>query len=205
MFEVLSTFQHEIEKSDILSRLNLKMGQFLLVSAHREENIEPANQFAKLVNALNVLAERYNMPIIVSTHPRTRKKIESLDTRFSDNIKLIKPLGFLDYNKLQISAKAVLSDSGTITEESSILNFPALNIRENHERPEGMVEGVVMMVGFNIDRIIQGLNILENQGRGESRTLVIVDDYNVKNVSDKVVRIIHSYIDYINQLVWKKY
>lgn len=204
MAEVLAYFRPRIDSSDVVGRLGLIEGQFFVVSAHREENIDSSVNFAKLVALLNAVAERFRLPVIVSTHPRTQKRVEAMDTNFHANVRLLKPLGFTDYNKLQLSAKAVLSDSGTITEESSILNFPALNLRETHERHEGMEESAVMMVGLDIDRVLQGLSILESQARGESRLLRQVADYSMPNVSDKVLRIIHSYTDYVNRVVWKK-
>ncbi len=204
MFEVLQHYRSGIESSDILNKLNLKEGGFFVVSAHREENINSDSNFKKLVTVLNTVAEQYELPIIMSTHPRTQKRVDSMNIQFHALVNLVKPMGFKDYNKLQISAKAVLSDSGTISEESSILNFPALNIREAHERPEGMEEGAVMMVGLDVARIIQGLNILNSQSRGDERTLRPVEDYSMPNVSDKIIRIIHSYVDYINRIIWKK-
>jgi len=180
-----------------------KKEKYFVVSAHREENINSGN-FDKLVSTLNLIAEKYQLPIIVSTHPRTRNKINEKGIQFNPLIQLMKPLGFHDYNHLQKNAKAVLSDSGTISEESSIMNFPALNIRDAHERPEAMEEASVMMVGLNTDRIMQALEVLENQWRGEKRILRPVNDYSVPNVSEKIVRIILSYTDYINQKVWKK-
>lgn len=205
MYEVLTHYLGGIEASDILNRLGLKAGDYFLVSAHREENIEPESSFAKLVALLSVLAETYRLPVIVSTHPRTQKRIDNAGVHFAENIQLMKPMGFKDYNKLQMMARVVLSDSGTISEESSILNFPALNIREVHERPEAMEEASVMMVGLEQQRVMQALAILERQPRGESRLLRPVADYSMPNVSDKVVRIIHSYTDYVNRAVWKKY
>tara|TARA_B100000787_G_scaffold94656_1_gene69890 strand:- start:11490 stop:12620 length:1131 start_codon:yes stop_codon:yes gene_type:complete len=205
MFEVLSQYRSKIDNSDVLKKLNLDVGQFFVVSAHREENIDSDINFDKLITTLNVLSETYNLPIIFSTHPRTKKRIEKKGVKFHENIKLLKPLGFTDYNKLQISAKAVLSDSGTINEESSILNFPALNIREAHERPEGMEEASVMMVGLDSERVMQGLEILKDQPKGSVSILRRVADYSIPNVSHKVVRIIHSYTDYVNRVVWKKY
>ncbi|AZM37194.1 UDP-N-acetylglucosamine 2-epimerase (non-hydrolyzing) [Acinetobacter baumannii] len=205
MFEVLNHYKAKIEASDVLERLSLKEQQYFIVSAHREENINSDQNFLDLVEMLNAVAEKYQFPVIVSTHPRTRKRIEQLNIEFHPLVQLLKPLGFSDYNKLQLSAKAALSDSGTINEESSILNFPALNLRQAHERPEGMEEAAVMMVGLTAERILQGLEILESQTRGEERLLRLVADYSMPNVSDKVVRIIMSYTDYVNRVVWKKY
>jgi UDP-N-acetylglucosamine 2-epimerase len=205
MNEVLKYYLKEIEASDVLDRLRLEKEKFFVVSSHREENIDNELNFRKLVDVLNTIASKYNLPVIVSTHPRTQKRIDSAKVKFHKNIQLLKPLGFKDYNKLQISAKAVLSDSGTINEESSILNFPALNIRETHERPEGMEETVVMMVGLEIERVMQALEIIKNQHRGDQRMFQQVPDYSMPNVSDKVVRIIHSYTDYVKRVVWKKY
>jgi UDP-N-acetylglucosamine 2-epimerase (non-hydrolysing) len=205
MFEVLDYFRPQIEASDVLERLGLKEHTFFVVSAHREENVDSEKNFVKLVESLNTVAETYQMPVIVSTHPRTQKRVDALGIKFHEHVRLLKPLGFMDYNKLQLSAKAVLSDSGTINEESSILNFPALNLREAYERPEGMEEGAVMMVGVNGDRLLQALTILDKQPRGDDRLLRLVDDYSMPNVSDKIVRIIHSYTDYVNRVVWKKY
>lgn len=205
MFEVLNHYRTAIEDSDILDRLQLKSGQFFTVSAHREENIDSDNNFIKLVEVLNTVAEKFNLPVIVSTHPRTQKRVDAMGVKFHPNVQLLKPLGFMDYNKLQLEAKAVLSDSGTINEESSILNFPALNLREAHERPEGMEEAAVMMVGLEVERVLQALDILDTQARGATRTLCLVEDYSVPNVSEKVVRIIHSYRDYVMRTVWKRY
>jgi UDP-N-acetylglucosamine 2-epimerase len=205
MFEVLTHYRDRIEASDVLSRLQLEAGGFFVVSAHREENIEADRTFGKLVEVLNALAQDHGLPVIVSTHPRTQKRIEAAGVKFDERVRLLKPLGFHDYVKLQLNARAVLSDSGTINEESSILNFPALNIREAHERPEGMEEGAVMMVGLEVGRVRQGVAILATQARGELRTLRRVADYSMPNVSDKVLRIIHSYTDYVNRVVWKKY
>ena len=205
MFEVLAHYRPQIDASDVLQRLALQPGQYFVVSAHREENIESLQSFTRLMAVLNAIAEDHDLPVIVSTHPRTRKRIEALDVRFHARVRLLKPFGFHDYVKLQLAARAVLSDSGTISEESSILNFPALNLREAHERPEGMEEAAVMMVGLEVDRVRQGLAILSTQLRGEQRSMRAVADYIVPNVSDKVVRIIHSYTDYVNRVVWKKY
>ncbi|EQA69651.1 non-hydrolyzing UDP-N-acetylglucosamine 2-epimerase [Leptospira noguchii] len=205
MFEVLNYYLEGIKKSDILEKLKVSEGKYFVVSAHREENIDSDKNFAKLVDVINTIAEVFKFPVIISTHPRTQKKINVANTSFNPLVQLLKPLGFKDYNKLQLSAKAVLSDSGTITEESSILNFPALNIREAHERPEGMEEASVMMVGLEKERILQALQILEKQPRGEEKLLRNVSDYSMPNVSEKVVRIIHSYTDYVNRVVWKKY
>jgi UDP-N-acetyl-L-fucosamine synthase len=202
MFEVINNKLKDIEGSDIVERLNLKKEQYFVVSAHREENISSDKNFLDLVDTLNSIAEIYNLPIIISTHPRTRNKINELNIEFSPLISLMKPLGFNDYVKLQKDAKAVLSDSGTISEESSILQFPALNIREAHERPEAMEEASVMMVGLEKERILQGLEVLSTQN---NKTLRKVSDYSMPNVSDKVLRIILSYTDYVNKTVWKKY
>jgi UDP-N-acetylglucosamine 2-epimerase (non-hydrolysing) len=203
MFEVLNAYMNGIDHSDVLKRLKLTKEKYFVVSAHREENINSTN-FDKLVQTLNLIAETYKCPIIVSTHPRTRNKIIEKGIEFHPLIQLMKPLGFHDYNHLQKNAKAVLSDSGTISEESSIMNFPALNIREAHERPEAMEEASVMMVGMNTERILQGLDILETQKRGATLTLRKVSDYSMPNVSDKVVRIIISYIDYVKRVVWNE-
>lgn len=205
MYEVLHHYLPQIESSNILSALELEVQGYYVVSAHREENIESDRAFAKLAEILNAVAEDNNLPVIVSTHPRTQKRIDSAGVKFHSQVQLLKPLGFFDYVKLQMSAKAVLSDSGTINEESSILNFPALNLREAHERPEGMEEASVMMVGLEIERVRQGLDILNSQLRGPERGMRLVTDYSMPNVSDKVLRIIHSYTDYINRVVWKKY
>lgn len=205
MFEVLNHYRDGIEGSDVLERLGLEAGKFFVVSAHREENIDSDKNFFKLVEVLNTVAAQYGYPVIVSTHPRTQKRVDAMGVEFHKNVKLLKPLGFKDYNQLQLSATAVLSDSGTINEESSILNFPALNIREAHERPEGMEEAAAMMVGLETERVLQGLQILKSQSRGEERSLRLVADYSMPNVSDKVVRIIHSYRDYVMRTVWKSY
>ena len=204
MYEVLSHYRPGIDAADPLPTLGLKPHDYFLVSAHREENIESDVQFNGLIQILNGLAERFDKPVVLSTHPRTRKKIEASGAKLDDRVMQMKPFGFLDYVHLQMKARAVLSDSGTITEESSILNFPALNIRETHERPEGMEEGAVMMVGMNPDRVFQGLEILESQPRGADRLLHVVRDYDVDNVSEKVVRIIVSYTDFVNRVVWRK-
>lgn len=205
MFEVLNHYRDGIEASDVLERLGLEAGKFFVVSAHREENIDSDKNFLKLVDTLNTVAEQFDLPVIVSTHPRTQKRVDAMGVTFHANVRLLKPLGFKDYNKLQLTSKAVLSDSGTINEEASILNFPALNIREAHERPEGMEEAAAMMVGLEAERVMQGLSILESQLRGEQRSLRLVADYSMPNVSDKVVRIVHSYTDYVNRTVWKRY
>ena len=201
MFEVINMKLKDIDASDILKRLELEAGKYFVVSAHREENVGSDRNFLNLVESLNAVAEKYKMPIIVSTHPRTRKRIEELGVKFNPLVNLMKPLGFNDYVKLQKEAKAVLSDSGTISEESSILGFPALNIREAHERPEAMEETSVMMVGLQKERIMQGLAVLETQ---DKTTLRKVSDYSMPNVSDKVLRIILSYTDYVNRVVWRK-
>lgn len=204
MYEVLHYYGEGIAASQALATLGLEPGGYFLVSAHREENIESAAQFNGLVSVLNTLADRFDMPVVLSTHPRTRKKIESSGVTLDPRVRQLKPFGFLDYVHLQTQARAVLSDSGTITEESSILNFRALNIRETHERPEGMEEASVMMVGMNPERVLQGLAILESQPQGADRLLHIVRDYDVDNVSEKVVRIIVSYTDFVNRVVWRK-
>lgn len=204
MYEVLHHYLPKIEASPALDRLGLKALQYFVVSSHREENVDCPLHFAGLVELLNGLARAYDQRVIVSTHPRTRKRFEAEKVLLDQRVELLKPLGFCDYVKLQIHAHAVLSDSGTVTEESSILNFPALNIRDAHERPEGMEEGAVVMTGMNFGRVKQALALLENQGREAQRTLSLVADYNVPNVSEKVVRIILSYTDYVNRVVWRK-
>lgn len=205
MCEVLAYYAPKIAASDALSRLHLQPGQYFVVSAHREENIESDHNFAGLVATLNTVAAAYGLPVVVSTHPRTRKRIDSLGVTLDPGVQLLKPVGFSDYVRLQKQAKAVLSDSGTINEEASILNFRALNLRDAHERPEGMEEAAVMMVGMNPERVMQGLAILDSQPAGEERLLRQVADYSMPNVSEKVVRIIHSYVDYVNRVVWKRY
>jgi len=202
MCEVLDYYAEKIRQSDVLARLDVKEGEYFVVSAHREENIESDANRSGLVDILNGLAEEFGMPVIVSTHPRTRKRLEAGDYTLDSRVRLMKPLGFTDYVRLQIGAKAVLSDSGTISEESSILNFRALNLREAHERPEAMDEGSVMMVGMSLERVMQALMVLESQPTGERRSLRQVADYSMPNVSEKVVRIIHSYVDYVHRTVW---
>mgnify|MGYP006425066647 FL=1 len=205
MFEVLNYYMPEIDSSNVLSKLLLKKHEFFVVSAHREENVDTPKNLVKLADTLNSLAQVYGYPVIVSTHPRTRKRIEEQGLDFNPLVQLLHPLGFHDYNKLQKSAKAVLSDSGTISEESSIMNFPALNIREAHERPEAFEEGSVMMTGLDFVRIAQALAVIQSQPRGNERLLRPVNDYSMPNVSDKVVRIILSYRDYVMRTVWKNY
>ncbi len=209
MNEVLTYYRSQIDASDVLQRLELEEESYFVVSAHREENIESDQSFVKLVAVLNAVAEEYKLPVIVSTHPRTRKRIDIMGITFNPLVRLLKPLGFHDYVKLQLSARATLSDSGTINEESSILNFPALNLREAHERPEGMEEAAVMMVGLEVERVRQGLAILASQSRDSERTdthrVRQVADYSMPNVSDKVLRIIHSYTDYVKRVVWREY
>ncbi|MGP4038812.1 non-hydrolyzing UDP-N-acetylglucosamine 2-epimerase [Gracilibacillus sp. D59] len=201
MYEVLSWKREEIEKSNVLEKLDLNKGQYFVISAHREENINSDKNFNDLIESLNGIAEQYKLPIIISTHPRTRKMIDKSGVELHPLIQTLKPLGFNDYNKLQLCSRAVLSDSGTISEESSILGFRALNIREAHERPEAMEEASVMMVGLNKERILQGLSVLETQARN---TLRLVSDYSMQNVAEKVLRIILSYTDYVNTNVWRK-
>ena len=205
MYEVLHHYLPQIQASDVLQRLELTEQKYFVISAHREENIESNQSFPKLIDILNALAEDYDLPVIVSTHPRTQKRVDTMGAKFHPQIRLLNPLGFHDYVHLQMNAKSVLSDSGTINEESSILNFPALNLREAHERPEGMEEATVIMTGLEMDRVRQGLAILQTQPRGDERGLRLVADYSMPNVSEKVVRIIHSYIDFVNRVVWKKY
>jgi UDP-N-acetylglucosamine 2-epimerase (non-hydrolysing) len=204
MYEVLHYFLPKIEKSNILSQLHLQDRDYFVVSSHREENIDSPAQFEKLIRMLNGIAENYGKRIIVSTHPRTRKKIDDLGIELRHEIELLKPLGFCDYVCLQMHARATLSDSGTITEESSILNFPALNIRNAHERPEGMEEGAVMLTGLELELVMEGLAILNIQSSNKGRTLRIVQDYDIPNVSEKVARVILSYVNYVNRFVWHK-
>ena len=205
MYEVINYYLPQIKSLSLLKKLKLQPKEYFLVSVHREEHVDCENLFFKLVKILNTLAEDYNIPVIVSTHPRTKKRIDSSDAKFHSLVKLMKPFGFQNYVFLQMNAKAVLSDSGTINEESSILNFPALNLREVHERPEGMEEAAVMMVGLNLDRVRQGLAILTNQTVDQKHNMRLVADYSMPNVSEKVVRIIHSYTDYVKRVVWKQY
>ena len=205
MTEVLGHYSKKINSSLILEELNLERQNFFVVSLHREENIENQKNILKINEIINGISSSYNLPVIVSTHPRTREAFEKHKMQFDNNVILLKPLNFTDYCQLQQNARAVLSDSGTITEESSILNFPALNLREAHERPEGMEEGVVMLVGLNSDRVFQGLKILAEQSRDDVRELKLVNDYKADNVSNKMIRIIVSYTDYVKRVVWKEY
>ncbi|MFZ4671036.1 MAG: non-hydrolyzing UDP-N-acetylglucosamine 2-epimerase [Flavobacterium sp.] len=204
MFEVLNHYLPSIESSDVLSKLSLNKYEYFVVSAHREENISNPENFSNLMQSLNQIADVYHFPIIVSTHPRTQKMIDKMQIQMRPEVKFLKPMGFNDYNALQLYSKSVLSDSGTISEESSTLNFPALNLRQAHERPEAMEEASVMMVGLNPERILQALVLLETQKRGEERSFRRVADYSMPNVSDKMVRIIISYIDYIKRVVWSQ-
>ena len=204
MFEVLNHYLPSIESSDVLSKLSLNKYEYFVVSAHREENISNPENFSNLMQSLNQIAEVYHFPIIVSTHPRTQKMIDKMQIQMRPDVKFLKPMGFNDYNALQLYSKSVLSDSGTISEESSTLNFPALNLRQAHERPEAMEEASVMMVGLNPERILQALVQLETQKRGEERSFRRVADYSMPNVSDKIVRIIISYTDYIKRVVWSQ-
>jgi UDP-N-acetylglucosamine 2-epimerase (non-hydrolysing) len=205
LYEVLMTHKSAIDGSDVLDRLALSAEQFFVVSAHREENIESDSMFGALIDILNAVAEKFGLPVILSTHPRMRKRLDASGITLHPLVQALKPLGFRDYVKLQCEARATLSDSGTISEESSIMNFPALNLRETHERPEAMEQAAVMMTGLNVERVLQGLDILATQGRGASRTLLEVKDYMAPNVSEKVLRIILSYTDYVNRVVWKRY
>lgn len=205
MYEVLNYYRPGILASDIHRALGLEPDRYFTISAHREENIEPEDSFRRLVGVINAIAERHQLPVIVSTHPRTQKRIDAVGAKFHEGVRLLKPLGFKDYVRLQMDSKVVLSDSGTITEESSILNFPALNIREAHERPEGMEEAAVMMTGLNVERVLQAMEVLTSQPRGSERLLRLVRDYDAPNVSEKIVRILLSYTDYVNRSVWKKY
>jgi UDP-N-acetylglucosamine 2-epimerase len=204
MYEVLTHYRQKIDSSDVLERLGLTDGQYFVVSAHREENIDSPHQFRNLKETLQLLASKFDLPVIVSVHPRTRKRIDSEGITFCEKVRLMKPMGFSDYVRLMMNARATLSDSGTIAEESSILNFRALNIREAHERPEGMEEGAVMMTGLEPKRILDAMNVLDRQPFGPNRTLRIVADYDVANVSHKVVRIILSYTSYVNRVIWRK-
>jgi UDP-N-acetylglucosamine 2-epimerase len=205
MFEVLAYYREKVDRSDVLKRLGLTENGYFIVSAHREENIDSPAQFRNLVSVLESVAAEYELPVIVSVHPRTQKRIDAEAVSFSKNIRLVKAMGLSDYVHLMMKARATLSDSGTITEESSILNFHALNIREAHERPEGMEEGAVMMTGLDSTRVLDALKVLETQATGSDRTLRIVTDYNVPNVSEKIVRIILSYVSYVRRVVWRDY
>jgi len=204
MYEVLEHYKDKITSSEVIDNLDLKVESYFLVSVHREENIDSDFNINEYVKVLSALADKYSYPIIVSTHPRTRKKIDSLKLSFHPLVRFLKPLGFTDYIKLQMNAKVVLSDSGTITEESSILNFPAINIRDAQERPEGFEEGAVMFTGMSVERILQAVDVLGSQGRGQDRTINIVSDYVAPNVSEKVVRTILSYTNYVNSVIWRK-
>lgn len=204
MYEVLTHYRPGIDRSDAVARLGLKKHGYFMVSAHREENVDGEASIRRLVAMINSVAERFDEPVIISTHPRTRRRLDELGLSFDSRVQLLKPFGFLDYINLQMNARAVLSDSGTITEESSIMNFPALNIRDAHERPEGMEEASVMMTGFHLDRVHQALDIIADQPRGDDRGFRPVADYSMPNVSDKVVRLLHSYTDYVKRTVWKE-
>jgi UDP-N-acetylglucosamine 2-epimerase (non-hydrolysing) len=205
IFEILNHYRPGIDASTVLDAQGVRPGEYFVVSCHREENVDSDGQLRRFHEVLNAVAEHHDRPVLVSTHPRTRKRIEAQGLEFDRRVRLLKPFGFLDYNALQMHARAVLSDSGTISEESSILNFPALNIREAHERPEAMEEASVMMTGLSTERVLQALEILRSQARGTERTLRPVADYSMPNVSDKVVRIILSYTDYVNRTVWRDY
>jgi UDP-N-acetylglucosamine 2-epimerase (non-hydrolysing) len=205
MFEVLDFYKAGIQASDIHSRLGVQPNEYFIVSAHREENVDNEASIRKLADCLNAVANAYGLPVLVSTHPRTAKRIEEFGLEFSSHVRLLKPFGFFDYNALQIGARAAISDSGTITEEASILNFPAINLREAHERPEGMEEASVIMTGLSSERVLQALAILQDQPRGSDRSFREVEDYNVPNVADKVLRIILSYTDYVRRTVWREY
>lgn len=202
MKEVLNFYKNKIDKSNILKKLSLNQNNFFLISLHREENIENDRNFKKIIKILDYLCEKYKLPIIFSTHPRTRKKVANF--KFNPLISFLKPISFSEYNNLQINSKAVISDSGTISEESSILNFPAINLRESHERPEAMEEGSVILTGLSLERVIQSIKFVESQEKGLNRELCIVKDYDIDNVSEKIIRIIFSYTDYINNFIWKK-
>jgi len=204
MREVIEHYRQGVESSDVLNRLGLSKHRYFVVSSHREENVDSPSNLKKLLGVLNALAEKYQEPVIVSTHPRTRKRLDAMNLVAHPLVQFLKPFGFLDYIKLQTEARCVVSDSGTITEESSILNFPALNLREVHERPEGFEEAAVMMVGLSVDRVMQGLAILDSQPRGKQRALRLVDDYSPSNVSDKVLRVVQSYTDFVNRKIWRK-
>ena len=202
MFEVLNFYKDKIEKSDVVKRLNLEKGKYFVVSSHREENVDDEKRLNRIADILNTLCDKYRYPIIFSTHPRTRKRLDSYSIKLHEMVQTLKPLGFVDYIKLQQNAFCVISDSGTITEESSIMNFPAINLRESHERPEGVEEGTVIMTGLSSDRVLESIPVVTSQKRGEERSLNIVNDYNSPFVSEKVLRIILSYTDYIKRRVW---
>lgn len=204
LLEVFTQNKKKIKNSKILKKLKLKIGKYFLISFHREENIENDKNFENFLNILNVLAENHNIPIIMSTHPRTKKRIEKKSMKFNNLISFLPPMSYTDYINLQVNSKTVLSDSGSISEESSILNFRALNIRENHERPESMEESAVMMVGLNLERVLQGIDLLNSQSTGLKRNISIVSEYDILNLSHKLLRLVYSYVDYINQKVWKQ-
>ena len=205
MAEIINHYKNKIMKSQVLEQLGLEKFSYFLVSVHREENVEPDCSILKFINILNNISDKYDLPVVVSTHPRTKKRLAEQNLEIHPLVQFLAPFSFTDYVKLQINSKSVLSDSGTISEEASILNFPALNLREAHERPEAVEEGSVIMTGFNIDRIEQCLSILDSQSRDKERSLAIVADYDLLNVSEKILRIIHSYTDYVNRIVWRKY